>query len=117
MSYTPVRSHHSMSGIVGLWNRDGRPVDPTVLSQMSDTIRHRGPDGEGQRIAGPIGVACRRHWIVPEEIGEAQPIVNRAGVILAMDGRLDNRNELLDALAMPAAASDAECVLAAYGAW
>jgi asparagine synthase (glutamine-hydrolysing) len=37
--------------------------------------------------------------------------------MLMMDGRLDNRRELLRALDLPAATSDAGCVLAAYESW
>ena len=106
-----------MSGIVGVWNLDGRPLDPAVLSHMSAALRHRGPDGEGRRMAGPFGMACQHLWVTPEEVGEIQPLSGRAGVMLAMDGRLDNRDELLPALGLPRTASDAACVLAAYDAW
>ena len=37
--------------------------------------------------------------------------------MLVMDGRLDNRDELLHALGLPAAASDGACALAAYETW
>ena len=36
-----------MCGIVGIWNRDGRPVDVEALQRGADSIRHRGPDDEG----------------------------------------------------------------------
>jgi asparagine synthase (glutamine-hydrolysing) len=55
--------------------------------------------------------------VTPEEIGEVQPLVGRTGAMLAMDGRLDNRDELLRALELPQASSDASCVLAAYETW
>ena len=35
-----------MCGIVGIFNRNNRPVDVTVLKSMSDTQRHRGPDDQ-----------------------------------------------------------------------
>lgn len=106
-----------MSGIVGLWNLDGGPVDAAILARMSATLAHRGPDGEGHRLAGPVGLACRRLWVTPEEVGETQPLVGRTGTTLVMDGRLDNRDELLPALELPKSASDAACVLAAYETW
>ncbi|HVQ13045.1 MAG TPA: asparagine synthase-related protein, partial [Vicinamibacterales bacterium] len=106
-----------MSGIAGLWNRDGRPIDRTVLSSMIATLRHRGFDGEGQRAAGSIGFAHRHFWVTPEDNGEAQPLGNPAGIMLAMDGRLDNRDELLPALDLSPDVSDAMCALAAYYAW
>jgi asparagine synthase (glutamine-hydrolysing) len=106
-----------MSGIVGLWNLDGRPVDEAVLTRMSAALAHRGPDGEGRRCAGPVALACRHLWVTPEEEGEVQPLTGRSGTLLVMDGRVDNRDELLPALDLPRTASDASCVLAAYDRW
>src|SRR5258708_30186858 len=106
-----------MSGIVGLWNLDGRPVDPLLLSRMSATLSHRGPDGEGRRVDGAVGFACRHLWITREEIGEVQPLVGRAGARLVMDGRIDNRDELLPALRLAPNSSDAAYALAPYETW
>src|SRR5687768_11732557 len=36
-----------MCGIVGIWNRDGRPVSVDALTRATSAIRHRGPDDEG----------------------------------------------------------------------
>jgi asparagine synthase (glutamine-hydrolysing) len=107
-----------MSGIVGLWSLDGAPRDSSALASMAAALRHRGPDGSGCRRIGAADFACQQMWVTPEEAGEAQPLVDRSGrVMLALDGRLDNRPELLSALDLPAAVSDARCVLAAYEAW
>ena len=106
-----------MSGIVGVFNLDGRPVDVALLERMSGALRHRGPDGEATRTAGPAGFAHRHLWVTPEEVGESQPLVGASGAMLVMDGRIDNRDELLSALRLPNTASDAACVLAAYEAW
>lgn len=106
-----------VSGIAGLWNVDGAPVDPRVLSQMAGALRHRGPDGEGSRLIGSAGFICQHLWVTLEEVDERQPLIARPGVMLTMDGRLDNREELLPALGLPTTVSDAACVLAAYEAW
>lgn len=106
-----------MSGIVGFWNVDGRPIDPDRLAAMSSTLRHRGADGEDIRIKGSIGLAHQHVWVTDEEIGERQPLVGRSGVALVMDGRLDNRDELIAALELPASTSDAAIALAAYERW
>ena len=105
-----------MSGIVGLWNLDGKPLDPFVLSAMSATLGHRGADGEDRRVLGAFGMAHQHFWVTPEEAGERQPLAN-AGCIFAMDGRLDNRDELLPALSLSRSVSDASCALAAYEVW
>lgn len=106
-----------MSGIAGLWNLDGRPLDRAVLSSMSATLRHRGLDGEAHRASGSIGFAHQHSWVTPEETGEAQPLGEPTSIMLAMDGRLDNRDELFAALALSPDISDAACVLAAYHSW
>jgi asparagine synthase (glutamine-hydrolysing) len=106
-----------VSGIVGLFHLDARPVDDALLAHMSAALGHRGPDGASRRVAGPAGVAHLHLWATPEEMGEVQPLVGRSRALLAMDGRLDNRDELLGALQLPAIASDAACALAAYETW
>jgi asparagine synthase (glutamine-hydrolysing) len=106
-----------VSAFVGLWGLDGRPADPAVLEAMSAALRHRGPDGAGRALAGSFGVACQHLWVTPEEVGELQPLTGPEGLLLAFDGRLDNRAELLPRLRVSRSASDAACVLAAYAAW
>lgn len=110
-----------MSGILGLWNLDGRPVDKDLLARMSATLAHRGPDGESLWIAGPIGLACQLFRITPESSTETQPLVYPSGLALVFDGRLDNREELLSvlphSLGFLAHAPDPVLVLAAYRAF
>lgn len=107
-----------MSGIAGLWNLDGAPVDNAVLSAMSRTLRHRGPDGENSRVAGALGLAVQHMWVTTEETGELQPLVSpRTGAMIALDGRMDNRDELLNALRLSAQTTDAALALAAYDEW
>ena len=65
----------------------------------------------------PLGSRASTSGSLIEEIGELQPLVGRAGIILVMDGRIDNRDELLPALRLSPTTSDAACVLAAYEAW
>lgn len=110
-----------MSGILGVWNLDGRPVEPGRLAQMSATLSHRGPDGEGQWLDGPVGLACQLMRVTPESRHETQPLVHPGGTVIVFDGRLDNREELLDLLkAYPwieVASPDPVLILAAYEAW
>jgi asparagine synthase (glutamine-hydrolysing) len=106
-----------MSGLAGLWNLDGRPVDEVVISAMSAALVDRGRDGTCTRKVGALGFSHQHHWSVPEEIGEIQPLCDPAGVMLMLDGRLDNREELRGALDLPRAASDAQYILAAYRRW
>ena len=43
-----------MSGIVGMWNRDGAPVSSALLASLNQTLAHRGPDGARQWTDGAI---------------------------------------------------------------
>jgi asparagine synthase (glutamine-hydrolysing) len=106
-----------MSGILGYWNLDDRPVDPAIVSRMSSALRHRGPDGEGRRTAGAVALVQQHQWMTPEEVDESLPLVSTQGVWIVLDGRIDSRDELIDALGLPRDTSDARCVLAAYAKW
>lgn len=106
-----------MSGISGAWNLDGSPLDARVLSGMSAQLHHRGLDGERARIDGAVGFSCQHFWVAAEDHGAYQPIVGESGTMLIMDGRLDNRAELLSALRLDRAVSDAQCALSAYETW
>ena len=87
-----------MSGIVGLWNLDRRPVDREELGRLAATLTHRGTDGGGLTIDGAAGLGCRLSRITPEAAHEVQPLVDTSRVALVFDGRLDNREELFVAL-------------------
>ena len=111
-----------MSGIIGIWNLDGRPVEKAVLTRMSATLAHRGPDGEGLWIQGPVGLGHRMLHTTPESLQEKQPLADETGnLCLTLDGRVDNREELRAALEAKGAKlrtdTDAELVLRAYEVW
>jgi asparagine synthase (glutamine-hydrolysing) len=88
---------------------------------MLDASPHRAIDGQQVWHGDYIALAHQHFWIAPEEVGEAQPLVNSAGLALACDARLDNRAELLSSLELDnrphAKISDAALVLHAYARW
>lgn len=110
-----------MGGIVGVWNLDGQAVEQALLARLSATLAHRGPDGEGVWIHGPVGFACRHLRVTPEAVEERQPVVGPSGTVVVFDGRLDNREELLaslrPSLGVTRLSTDPELVLAAYEAY
>ena len=111
-----------MSGIAVIWNRNGRPVDPEVLGQMTRAMEHRGPDREGHRIFNSIGLGHCLLATTPESIREEQPLVDEGGdLCLTFDGRIDNRAQLRSLLEGHGAKfrtdTDAELVLEAYRRW
>jgi asparagine synthase (glutamine-hydrolysing) len=106
-----------MGGISGVWNIDGRPMQARVMSEMTGRLQHRGLDGERSRVDGGVGFSCQHMWVAAEDHGSYQPIVAETGAMLMIDGRLDNRQELIAALGLDCRASDARCALSAYEAW
>src|SRR5215218_9754975 len=88
-----------MCGICGLAALDGGAVDGAALDVMLDTLVHRGPDGRGTRIEGPVGLGNRRLAIIDLAHGE-QPMTNEDGSILVIqNGEIYNYRELHDQLA------------------
>lgn len=114
-----------MSGITGIYNVDGRPVDRALLQRMTQAIAHRGPDGIGHWMAGPVALGHAMLHTTPESLRETQPLSMEAskqgGLCLTLDGRVDNRRELRAALegkgCVPHTDTDAELVLRAYECW
>src|SRR5437660_9126900 len=84
-----------MCGIVGIVNLDPRePVDETLLKRMRDVLRHRGPDGEGLWIEGPVGLGHRRLAIV-DVAGGHQPLANEdESVWIVYNGEIYNHAAL-----------------------
>jgi asparagine synthase (glutamine-hydrolysing) len=68
-----------MCGIAGIVKLNGTDlVEESRLKQMRDVIRHRGPDGEGLWIDGPVGLGHRRLAIV-DVAGGLQPMSTEDG--------------------------------------
>src|SRR5690242_12023211 len=83
-----------MCGICGLVSLDGRPVNPGPLADMMDALRHRGPDGDGRLVDGPVALGMRRLSII-DLAGGNQPLANEDGSVQAFqNGEIYNYREL-----------------------
>lgn len=83
-----------MCGICGKLCLDGRPVDQHELVEMRDSMTHRGPDGSGILIDGPVGLGHRRLSIIDLEGGK-QPLSNEDGTVtVVFNGEIYNFGEL-----------------------
>jgi asparagine synthase (glutamine-hydrolysing) len=80
-----------MCGIVGIVKFDSRETpEETRLKRMRDVLRHRGPDGEGLWLEGPVGLGHRRLSIV-DVAGGHQPMANEdGGVWITYNGEIYN---------------------------
>ncbi|MDG4549096.1 MAG: asparagine synthase (glutamine-hydrolyzing) [Candidatus Contendobacter sp.] len=111
-----------MSGIAGVIHFDGKPVEPGLIEKMTSAMAHRGPDGIHHWVKGSVALGQCMLRTTPESLEEHQPLTNEdESLVLVMDGRVDNweelRRELLGRGAVLRDRSDAELVLRAYEIW
>ncbi len=86
-----------MCGIVGFINN----IDSaeTVISDMMDKIRHRGPDAEGKYVDEDIALGHRRLSIIDISSSGDQPIFNEDGSkIIIFNGEIYNYREIREKL-------------------
>jgi asparagine synthase (glutamine-hydrolysing) len=84
-----------MCGIAGKVYLDGlRPVDAFLIRRMTQVMAHRGPDGEGHYVAGPVALGHRRLSIIDVDTG-SQPMCNEDGTVwITFNGEIYNYIEL-----------------------
>jgi len=106
-----------MSAIAGAILTDGRDISEAMLARIAEAAAPRGFDGISRWYAGPAGMIRFHHATTPENAGEKQPLAGPSAVI-AFDGRLDNRADLLALLGERGrtliAAPDVDIVLALF---
>ena len=110
-----------MCGIAGAVSWAGNPgmLDPRAVQAMADSMRHRGPDGEGMWRDAHAILAHRRLSII-DLGGGAQPMVD-GDLVVTFNGEIYNFVELrarLEALGhVFRTKSDTEAILHAYRQW
>jgi asparagine synthase (glutamine-hydrolysing) len=84
-----------MCGICGKLNFDtSQQIDQELLRRMTETLLHRGPDGGGEYLSGPVGLGHRRLSIIDLNTG-AQPMSNEDGSVwVVFNGEIYNFTEL-----------------------
>jgi asparagine synthase (glutamine-hydrolysing) len=108
-----------MCGIVGIIKLTPHgQIDETRLKRMRDALRHRGPDGAGSWIDGPVGLGHRRLSIV-DLTGGHQPMTNEDGSLwITYNGEIYNHAALRPVLEAKghryATRSDTETILHLY---
>ncbi len=110
-----------MCGIAGIL----APFPPERLRRaalaLADAQRHRGPDGAGVQLTGPVALAHRRLSIIDLEAG-AQPLSNEDGTVwITFNGEIYNYRELRHLLEQRGhrfrTKSDTEVIVHAYEEW
>jgi asparagine synthase (glutamine-hydrolysing) len=110
-----------MSGIVGILNLHGAPIDRTLLARLTNSIAFRGPNGQRMWCRGQIGLG---HALLQTslETRDDQPLTLDGVTWIVADARVDGRRELIADLRShgqecPNVVSDAELILYSYQAW
>lgn len=110
-----------MSIFAGTVSIDGQPLPPGLADRLANAIEPYGGN-RAVKWSSPEAVLVHRQRIVtPEDAAERQPVRGANGhLALVLDGRLDNRDELIASLGLGGQAStlpDSRILLAALERW
>lgn len=110
-----------MSGIFGIVNFDGKPVDKEAINKILSLMNAGSNDYSGKLILENACFGQSTFWTTSESKADRQPITSRDGsLVLVADARIDNRDELaheLDIEKSGSVATDAELILLAFSKW
>ena len=108
-----------MCGIVGII--DKCTVDSKLLDSMTDSLKHRGPDGRGVWIYNNVGFGHRRLSIIDKENGQQPMKSDDEEYVITYNGEIYNceeiRKELVDKGYKFKTRCDTEVVLNSYIEW
>lgn len=111
-----------MCGIAGIIHIDHGQVSAARVKKMTDTLAHRGPDGERQWISadGCTGLGHRRLSIIDLSEQASQPMHYAGRYTIIFNGEIYNYIELKEMLTKKgyafATSSDTEVIMALYDA-
>jgi asparagine synthase (glutamine-hydrolysing) len=111
-----------MCGIVGMANLRRDPISDGLLRRMTTVLAHRGPNGEGHFVDGPVGLGHRRLAIIDLSPAGHQPMTNETGdVFITFNGEIYNFQKLraeLEAFGHRFhSQTDTEVIIHAYEQW
>ena len=112
-----------MSGIVGIFRRDGAPVERPLLAALTNFLSFRGPDAQELWLDGATGFGHTMLRTTREAAHERQPTNLRSDFWITADVRLDCRAELIESLIRADCkfeaqrVTDPELILHAYATW
>jgi asparagine synthase (glutamine-hydrolysing) len=111
-----------MCGITGIFHFDKqRYVNEDLLKKITNTLFHRGPDGEGYYTKNNVGLGHRRLSII-DVLGGSQPMLNEnKEIAIVLNGEIYNYIELKKELVLKGykfkTSSDTEVLLNSYIEW
>jgi asparagine synthase (glutamine-hydrolysing) len=111
-----------LSGIAGIFHRDGERVDRALLQSFADFLSYRGPDSRAIWQDGSIGLGHTLLRTTYQSAGERQPANLDGRLWITADARLDCRKELIGKIEgagkkIARTIPDSELILHAYSLW
>jgi asparagine synthase (glutamine-hydrolysing) len=112
-----------VSGIVGIYDRSGAPVDRGLLQALAHFLAYRGPDARETWSQGAMGLGHTMLRATNEAQFERQPASLDGRLWITADARIDCREELEKKLeqqgcgAAGRAVTGSGLILRAYAAW
>lgn len=111
-----------MTALAALFHRDGRSASRDTIDRMVRSLAIFGQDGQRSATYGSAALGCAMRWVTPEDVGVPQPVPGGGGrYAMVFDGRIDNREDLAEALNLNAAAmaglSDGRLMMRCYERW
>ena len=107
---------------MGIYHRNGAPIDRALLQSLVDFLSYRGPDSQTCWLEGSIGLGHAMLRTTHEAQAENQPASLKGRLWIAADARIDCREDLTTELRrtgskVEANAPDSALILHAYAAW
>ncbi len=113
-----------MSGIIGVVQFDGKPLDRGLLQQLTNFLAFRGPDAQRIWTNHNVGFGHTLFKTTDESERGCQPLTLDGKAWIVSDARIDAREDLFTALKTAGEAdlersdcTDAELILRAYRCW
>lgn len=111
-----------MSGILGVFNKGGQPVDASLMRRLVGRMHARGGDRAQTWSAGGAALAVARNaWEFEDGFSGAALVVTERDLTIAADASIYYRHDLRDKLRTrnerPAGTTPSHLILAAYRAW
>jgi asparagine synthase (glutamine-hydrolysing) len=109
-----------MSGITGIFHRDGFSVSIEEIDRMNCQLSHRGPDGSSLWCKDNVALGHLMLHTTLESIQEILPFEDvNDDLVITADARIDNRMELAPVLGLKNTSEvpDSKYILEAYKRW
>jgi asparagine synthase (glutamine-hydrolysing) len=111
-----------LSGILGIYDRSGAPLDRALLQALTHSLSYRGPDWTDRWSSGAVGFGHTLLRTNRQSQPERQPASLEGRLWITADARIDCRDELEAKLAQTghgaaSGGADSALILRAYAAW